>query len=316
MLELRRLRLLHALAGYGTVNAAAEALHLTGPAVSQQLATLEREVGIPLVRKQGRRLTLTDAGRVLVAHTNVLLDQLAAAEADLLALRTEIAGTVRIGAFASATATLVATAWRSVAAEHGERLVLRVAGMEPEESLSALARGEIELALAHFYDLLPCALPPACERFDLLTDPVVVALPDKDAADHGGRPVDLASLGDRAWLSVPSDTSCHEMLQRACGVAGFVPRVIAQIGDYAAVLALIAAGAGVTLLPRLGAQHVPSGVALLPLARPINRHIFAVTRHRGDRHPAVSTVLEHLDRAARDLTPTPVAESAEAPHTA
>ncbi|MFU8854416.1 LysR family transcriptional regulator [Micromonospora sp. SL1-18] len=301
VLELRRLRLLHALAGYGTVNAAAEALQLTGPAVSQQLATLEREVGIPLVRRQGRRLVLTDAGKVLVAHTNVLLDQLAAAEADILALRTEIVGTVRVGAFSSATTSLVATAWRSIAAEHGERLVLRVTGMEPEESLAALTRGEIDLAIAHSYDLLPFALPPTCERYDLLNDPVVAALPEREAAEYCGRPVDLAVLSNRSWLSVPSDTSCHEMLQRACGVAGFVPHVVAQTGDYSAVLALIAAGAGVTVLPRLGAQHVPPGVTLVALARPINRTVFAVTRHRGDRHPAVSAVLDHLCRAARGL---------------
>ncbi|SCE71527.1 DNA-binding transcriptional regulator, LysR family [Micromonospora viridifaciens] len=300
MLELRRLRLLHALAGYGTVNAAAEALHLTGPAVSQQLATLEREVGVPLVQRQGRRLVLTDAGRLLVAHTDVLLDQLAAAEASVLALRNEVAGTVRLGAFSSATATLVATAWRSLAAEHGAGLVLRLTELEPEESLVALNRGELDLAVAHSYDLLPLALPAGCERHELLTDPVVAALPEDDPVARDSAPVALGALAERPWLSVPSVTSCHQMLQRACGAAGFVPRVIAQTSEYGPVLALVAAGAGVTLLPRLGVPVVPEGVALRPLARPVNRHVFAVTRRGGGRHPAHRAVLDHLTRAAAD----------------
>lgn len=300
MLDLRRLRLLHALAGYGTVTAAAEALHLTGPAVSQQLATLEREAGVRLVQRQGRRLTLTEAGRVLVAHTDVLLDQLAAAESDLLALRSEVAGTVRIGAFASAAATLVASAWRTLDAEGG-RLKLRLVGMEPEESLPALSRGEVEIAVAHSYDLLPFTVPPTCERHELLTDPVVVALPEADPVALSGEPIDLAVLSDHAWLSVPSDTSCHQMLQRACGASGFVPQLVAQTGDYAAVLALIAAGAGVTLLPLLGARNIPPGVVLRPLARPVSRHIFAITRHGGERHPAVNVVLDRLRTATQEF---------------
>ncbi|HEU4946377.1 MAG TPA: LysR family transcriptional regulator [Kribbella sp.] len=298
MLDLRRLRMLHALAAHGTVGAVASALHVTGPAVSQQLAALEREAGMRLVRRQGRRLTLTDAGNVLVAHTAVMLDQLAAAEADLLALRTEICGTVRLAAFASATATFVADAWRAVSAGHGDRLALRLTGMEPEDSLPALTRGEIDLAVTHSYDLFPFAVPPTCERYDLITDPVAVAMHETDPVAQDGDAVDLARLSERSWLSVPSDTSCHQMLQRACGAVGFVPRLVAQTDDYGAVLALIAARAGVTLLPTLGAQHLPTGVVLRPLERPINRHIFAITRHQGDRHPAVSVVLDHLRTAA------------------
>jgi DNA-binding transcriptional LysR family regulator len=299
MLEVRRLRLLHALAGHGTINAAAEALHLSGPAVSQQLAILEREVGISLIERQGRRLKLTDAGRTLVAHTDVLLDQLADAEADLQAMRTEITGTVRIGAFSSATQTFVADAWRTITAEHGERLQLRLTSMEPADALVALGRGELELAVAYSYDLLPFAVPPSCEKYDLLTDPVLVALPESNADRPA--PVDLTTLRDEAWLSVTGDTSCHEMLQRACGLAGFVPRLIAQCDNYPPVLSLIAAGAGVTLLPRLSAEPVPTGVLVRPLQHEVNRHVFAVTRHRGDRHPAVGVVLDHLHRAADRL---------------
>jgi DNA-binding transcriptional LysR family regulator len=134
-----------------------------------------------------------------------------------------------------------------------------------------------------------------------MTDPVVVALPEADPVALGGGRVELGVLSDHAWLSVPSDTSCHQMLQRACGASGFVPQLVAQTGDYAAVLALIAAGAGVTLMPLLGARNIPPGVVLRPLARPINRHIFAITRHGGERHPAVNVVLDRLRAATQEF---------------
>src|SRR4051812_3425348 len=129
MLDVRRLRLLHALAGHGTVTAVAERLHLTGPAISQQLAVLEREIGLPLVERDGRRLKLTDAGRVLVAHTEIVLGQLANAEADLVALRSEISGTVRLAAFPTAAATMISDLWARVREERGHRLRLQLTEM-------------------------------------------------------------------------------------------------------------------------------------------------------------------------------------------
>src|ERR1700761_7177516 len=115
MLDLRRLRVLHHLAEHGTVTAAAEALHLTGPAVSQHLAALERETGARLVAKHGRTVALTPAGRLLVAHAEVVLGDMAAAEAALAALTTQGAGTVRIAAFPSAARVLVPPAWAALA---------------------------------------------------------------------------------------------------------------------------------------------------------------------------------------------------------
>ena len=104
MLDLRRLRVLHAVSAYGSVTAAAGALGYSAPAVSQQLAALEREVKINLTERRGRRLVLTPAAMILVGHTDTLLAQLDAAEADLAALRDQIAGQVTLAAFPSAAA--------------------------------------------------------------------------------------------------------------------------------------------------------------------------------------------------------------------
>jgi len=197
-------------------------------------------------------------------------------------------------------------------------LTLRLAGLEPEDGRPALRRRELDIAVVHHYDLLPLPGVDPAERHDLCTDPVVVVLPEDDPAAAGG-PVDLADLGTRRWLSVDPGTSCHRMLQRACGAAGFVPDVIAHAAEYGPVLALVAAGAGVTLLPRLGVgavrgvggrrpptpsqmapepSGVPAGAVVRPLARPIERHVFALTNRAGERHPAVAAVLDHLRKAA------------------
>ncbi len=293
MLEIRRLRLLHALAVHGTVAAAAKASHLSGPAVSQQLAALERETGMRLVERSGRRLKLTEAGRVLVAHTSIVLGQLAAAEADLVALGTEITGTVRIGAFSSAVATLVADAWRRLRAEHGTRMQFQVATLEPEESLPALQRGEADLVIAYSYQLVPHPAPPSVERHDLLTDPVVLAVHRDDPLSTLDA-VDLAELSGREWVAPHPATTCHQMLERACGTAGFVPHTIAHCADFPAMLSLVAAGAGIALVPRLAAYHLPDSVVLLPTSAATTREVFALTRPGGDRHPATHVLLDYL----------------------
>src|ERR1700759_5666989 len=131
MLDMRRLRVLHAVSAYGSVTAAASALGYTAPAVSQQLAALEREVGLPLTERAGRGITLTPAATLLVAHTDALLTQLDSAEADLAALRDQVAGGVALAAFPSVAATVVAAAWAALAGS-APRVPLGLEGLEPE----------------------------------------------------------------------------------------------------------------------------------------------------------------------------------------
>jgi DNA-binding transcriptional LysR family regulator len=298
VLDIRRLRLLHALATYGTVAAAGQALHMSGPGVSQQLAALERDTGMRLVERSGRRLRLTDAGHVLVAHTRIVLDQLAMAEADLVALGTDVTGTVRISAFPSAVETLVATAWQTLRADHGTRIRLQVVTAEPEESIQALARGDADIAIAHSYQLVPRVLPSAVERVDLLADQVVVALPCSEPAAASPGAVSLDTLADRDWLTPPPASTCYQMMERACRSAGFVPREVAHCTDFSATLALVAAGMGVALVPELATHLLPEGVAIRPVSPGSGRDIFALTRPGGDRHPAARVVLDHLSTAA------------------
>src|SRR6516165_4461603 len=145
MLDVRRLRVLHAVSAYGSVTAAAAALGYSAPAISQQLAALEREVGMRLTERAGRGLELTPAAMILVGHTDALLARLDAAESDLAALRDQIAGRVTLAAFPSAAASFVPAAWASLAGS-APQVRLDLNEMEPEEALPAVLRGQTDVA--------------------------------------------------------------------------------------------------------------------------------------------------------------------------
>jgi len=312
MLDVRRLRVLHAVSAYGSVTAAAAALGYSAPAVSQQLGALEREVGMTLTERAGRGVSLTPAAQILVGHTDTLLARLDAAEADLAALRDQIAGRVALAAFPSAAASLVPAAWAALA-DSAPQVRLDLTEMEPEESLPAMLRGETDVAVAHEYDLLPRPLDPLFERRELLDDPVVLAIPADSALSPAGLdPVPLASLAGQPFLAPRPATSCAEMIQRACARAGFVPRVIARASDFQVLLSLVAAGAGVTLVPGLASRWLPPGVRLVPPAEPVTRRVFTVSRRGGDRKPAVRVVLDALSAAAGLAAATPERESRRA----
>jgi DNA-binding transcriptional LysR family regulator len=307
MLDVRRLRVLHAVSAYGSVTAAAAALGYSAPAVSQQLAALEREVGMSLTERAGRGVELTPAAHILVGHTDALLARLDAAEADLAALRDQIAGRVTLAAFPSAAASLVPAAWTALA-DSAPQVRLDLTEMEPEESLPAVLRGETDVAVAHEYDLLPRPLDPLFERRELLDDPVVLAIPADFAVDG---PVPLATLAGQPFLAPRQATSCAEMIQRACARAGFVPRVVARASDFQVLLSLVAAGAGVTLVPGLAARWRPPRVRLVPPADPVTRRVFTVSRRGGDRKPAVRVVLDALSAAAGPAAAGPAAATPE-----
>ncbi|MEZ0109975.1 DNA-binding transcriptional LysR family regulator [Catenulispora sp. EB89] len=314
MMDVRRLRLLRELSVHGTVTATAEALHLTGPAVSQQLAALEKEAGVPLLEKQGRTLRLTFAGRRLVEHADVILSNLAAADAELDALRSGRRGVVSIAAFPSAARVLLPPLWRLLADESGAGLEsrpelrpesrpqlrpeLRITEAEPEAAIELLQRREADVAIAHAYGLLPRALPAGCEQHRLMEDPVLLAVHPDTATAHGlapDRPADLADFRDEAWLMPdPRVISCHEFTRRACGAAGFVPAPIAVATDFSVLTAFVAAGAGVALVPRMALPADTTGIRLHPLAAPMTRTVYALTRGGEAGQPRVDRVLEGL----------------------
>ncbi len=176
MLDLKRLRLLRELNARGTIGAVASALSYSPSAVSQQLALLEREAGVPLLERVGRNVRLTAAAQTLVTHTDALLERMEEAEADLEATAEQITGTVRVAAIQSAGLYLLAPALRRLAERH-PALRVEVTDAEPEASMPALALGTLDLVLADEYPFVP---RPPDPRLDVETA-AGGALPDPAA---------------------------------------------------------------------------------------------------------------------------------------
>ncbi|MEU6040657.1 LysR family transcriptional regulator [Actinomadura sp. NPDC047616] len=298
MLDVRRLRILQHLAAYGTVAATAEALHLTPPAVSQHLAALQKEAGMPVVEKRGRTLRLTAAGELLVAHAEIILAELAAAESGLAALQSGRHGIVRITAFASAARTLIPPLWQRLAdTDAAPALSLRLSVQEPDEALDELRKRSTDLALVHSYTVLPRSFPAACEQAVLMEEPVLLALHPHQADALGlaaGQPADLSRTAHLPWLTPGPETSCYEMIQRACGAAGFVPDIRVRSSDFSVLAALVAAGAGAALIPRMALPGTTASLSLHPLVHPVSRTIFTVSRAGTRKHPDLRRVLELL----------------------
>src|SRR3954462_12257077 len=203
MLDLRRLRLLHELHQRGTIAAVADALQFTPSAVSQQLAVLEREAGVALLERAGRGVRLTDPALVLVAHATDLLDRAERAEAELAAAagaRT-IAGRGRIAAFQSVALNVACPAIARLAAD-APGLRCELVEAEPEDSLPALALGDLDLVLADEWEHHPLARPPGADRHDLHREAGRLALAtDHPLAREHPTAVPLAALRDAAWTT-------------------------------------------------------------------------------------------------------------------
>jgi DNA-binding transcriptional LysR family regulator len=295
MLDVRRLRVLRELAARGTIAATADALGYTAPAVSQQLAALEREAGVALLERNGRRRRLTPAGEELVARTEGILRELEAAEAAIARTATHVAGVVRCAAFSSAHRALLPPAIAALAERHPD-LRVSTREMEPEDSLPALKLGEFDLVLAQDYTYAPRPPDPALERTYLVDDPLRLALPAGHPLAGGDSPVDLAALDDEPWVAGRVGSFCHDVVIHSARRAGYEPRLAHITNDFAVVYALVAAGAGVALVPQL-AGPPPSGVTLREVAGgPPVRRIFAAVRAGSAARPAIAATLDALKR--------------------
>ncbi|MBW6437344.1 LysR family transcriptional regulator [Actinoplanes hulinensis] len=290
MLDARRLRLLSDLRRLGTIAAVAEARAYTPSAVSQQLSALEREAGVPLLERTGRRVALTAAGQVLVRHAETVLAALEEADAAIAAVRTGPAGPIRIGAFPSAARTLLPRALVALGRDH-PALELMVTELDPVAVPGALRERALDVGLLHDYDVAPAEADPALDSVPLLQETVFLAEPAGTAAGA------LAETAARPWILATPGTLCHEVTQRVCRAAGFTPRARHHADDFATVLALVAAGQGVSLVPELAAVTPPAGVRLTALGT--RRRTRVAFRRGAATHPAVAAVVAALDTATR-----------------
>jgi DNA-binding transcriptional LysR family regulator len=303
MLELRRLRLLRELHERGTIAAVADALQFTPSAVSQQLAMLEREVGVPLLERAGRGVRLTDPALVLVEHADALLERAALAEADLAAAAGSVSGRGRIAGFQSVSLRLALPAMEALARD-APRLRCELIEAEPEDALPALALGEVDLVLGDEWQHQPWRLPSGLERHELLRDPVHLLLPARHAVARRHKDaVPLAELAGEAWASGHVGMAWEEVTQRTCRLyGGFEPDIRNRTNDATVSLALVARGLAVTLLPDLVLPGRHAGIALRSIAGgSVERAIFAVTRASDAARPSTQALVAAVRDAAAAL---------------
>ena len=296
MLDVRRLRLLRELAHRGTIIAVAQALAFTPSAVSQQLSALEREAGLPLLERSGRRVVLTPAGRNLVGHAEAVLEELERAAAELAGAREGLSGPLRIGTFPSAGRTMIPAALTALARQH-PGLEPMVAEIDPAGVADALRAGELEVALIHEYDFVARRPEPGLDTEPLCTEAMYLAsagpLPPVPPASAGAP--EIGRCRDAPWITATSGTMCHQMTIHACRAAGFTPHTRHQVDDFTTTLALVAAGQGVALVPQLGLADPPPGVLLTQV--PLQRRTNIAYRSGAGRHPAVTAVTAALRSA-------------------
>lgn len=300
MIDLRRLQVLRAVHQYGTVTAAAHALHLTPSAASQQLRGLSRELGISLLEPQGRKVRFTPAAYTLLAHADILASQWEQAQAEMRAHADEIAGHLRLCGFPTGVAALLAPAAAQLQDQH-PRLVVHVAEVEPVEAFNLLLSGDGDLAVVQASD---CP-PQGDARFDqlpLLDEPMDLLVP----ADHpfATRPaVALAEAADEAWIVGAAGSSYHQHTVVTCAAAGFAPAIAHHAKEWISIFALVAQGLGVALVPRLGdvpLEHAAVRVRMRGGVAPSRRLLTCVRRGSRDQ-PAIKGALGILDDIAASL---------------
>ena len=293
MLDLKRLSILREVARRGSFSGAADELYLSQSAVSQQVATLEKEVGMRLLDRTREGPKLTDAGAVLVGHAEAAIARLDEAERELAAIAGLEGGGLRLASFPSASATILTEALSAFHDRHPD-VRLTVSDAEPEISLPRLRGGELDLALSFDYPSVPASEDRDLERTLLLTECMYVALPKAHPLAER-EVVPLTDLCESVWLAGSCPSSCGEAVLGACRRAGFEPRVGFSSDDYHVMQGFIAAGLGVTLLPDLALPTLRPDLVVRPTDPPApERRVWAVTRGEGSRSPATAEMLAVL----------------------
>lgn len=296
MLDDRRLATLEAVLRTGSFAAAAQELGYTQSAISQHISELERAAGLRLLER--RPVRPTDAGLVALRAAHAAGEAIAAAETELRALREGEAGMVRLGAFASAASALAAPAIAEFAHSH-PAVEVTLIQVEPPHAYEDLIHDRLDLALTFDYDLAPHHVPDPVERTLLAEDPVLAALPAAHPLAASTTAINLSTLAGEAWIAAPLAGFPLSALRNGAG-PGFQPRLRFEGDDFRTVLAIVANGLGIALIPRLAIQNVPDGVALRPLANaPLTRLLYTARLRTATTRPAIAA----LDAAIRNQTP-------------
>jgi DNA-binding transcriptional LysR family regulator len=298
MLNATRLRVFSEVVSRGSFSAAADALSYSQSAVSQAIASLEGEVGVSLIERHRSGVRPTVAGAALAGHANGILARMETAEDEIAAIVAGHGGRLRTASFPTAGATLMPQAIASFRAAH-PGVEVTLAEDEPEQIAPRLREGEFDLVLLFEFEGVGDRLGPGMKRFDLLDDPLQLALP-QDHPLAARKRLGLEDLREESWVQTSISSPCARHVVRSCHAAGFEPRVSFESDDYQTVQGLVAAGVGVALVPELALSTVRPDIIVRTLhPRSPVRKVFAATPRAAAVTPAVATMLDVLRACCR-----------------
>jgi len=293
MIDLDALVALRAVDTQHTVAGAAAALGFTPSAVSQQVKRLERQTGVQLLERVGRGVMLTHAGRHLVDEGARLLADLESLEAGLHRQAETVAGSVRLTTFSTAMRGLVAPIARDLLAAHPD-LVLQLVEREPWDTIDLVATGQTDIGVVHGWVGVPLAFPDHVATTALAHD-VADVIVHRDHPLAARTRVTPGDLVDEGWIATPEGTICRQWLTRMYGGTGRLPRIAHVSLEFDSHLALVRAGLGVALIPRLGRAPLGDDLVAVEAADPVpTREIIALHRRSMADSPAVAAVLTAL----------------------
>ena len=296
MIDLDALASLRAVDQQGSVVGAAASLGYTPSAVSQQIKRLERQAGVALLERVGRGVMLTQQGRHLVDAGSRLLVDLEHIEAGLHEQAGTVTGTIRLAAFSTAVRGLVAPALPGLVAAHPD-LAVRVVEREPWDTIDLVASGQCEVGVVHSWGDVPLAIPDHVVTHHLANDVADVLVPTGHRLAGRSR-ITPRDLTDETWIATPDGTICREWLMRMHDGTGRLPRIDHQSTEFESHIALVSAGLGIALVPRLGRAVLPADVVALSLHDPVpTRRIAALVRRSMEHSPATRAVIDSLRRA-------------------
>ncbi len=302
-----RLHVLRMLAEHGTVTATAQALNYTPSAVSHQLQTLARDLGVTLLVQDGRRVRLTPAARTLLTHADDLFARWETIKAEVARSADETGGALRICGFSTAAAVLLPFVARRVVEVH-PRVTVRIIEADPADCFDLLLADQADLAVVVATASLPPSTDPRFDQQPLLDDPLDLLVPEGHRL-AGRSSVSLRQAADEPWLLDRPGRPHHQLVLAACAAAGFTPAAAHQAAEWDTGAALVAAGFGVALVPRLA--RLPAGypIVRVPLRgdpRPA-RNILTGVRRGSRGQPVLATALDALETIAartRELVPS------------
>jgi DNA-binding transcriptional LysR family regulator len=297
MLDVRRLRVLREVVAQGSFSAAADSLHLSQSAVSQQIAVLEREAGIPLLERTSDGPKLTAAGEALMEHADAVMCRLEEAERELAQIAGLEGGRLRLSSFVTASATLMTRAL-SLFRQRFPRVELEFTEGDPEDSFPAVKRGDIDLAVVFDYPSFALDFSRDVEAELIYEEPMRVALPPGHPL-AAAKSVRIEDLAGEDWLCGAMPSSCRFQVINLCREAGFEPRITFQSEDYEVIKRFVAGGLGVSILPELAGGHPEIELRTVRGQKPVRR-VWAVTRESEARPPAAEQMLAIVREVCRE----------------